>query len=287
MIKVVGVKFNHTCKIYYFNPENVEYKKGEGVIVETARGVEYGKVMIEPHDVLDDEVVMPLKPIMRKATIQDEKNVEENEKKVSFAIESAQKEADKLNLEMKVVDAEFPFDNSKVIIYFTAPTRIDFRELVKSLASILHQRIDLRQIGTRDEAKILGGIAPCGRVCCCKSFLPDFKKVTIKMAKYQGLSLNPSKISGLCGRLMCCLEYESDLYKDAYFKMPKIGSEVITPDGKAIVIANNMLKLLVKTKTTLKDGTTTYNEYKLDEIKFNKQKIEEVKEEDDDKDTIE
>ena len=180
---------------------------------------------------------------------------------------------------MKIVDAEFPFDNSKVIIYFTAPSRIDFRDLVKSLATVLHHRIDLRQIGTRDEAKLLGGLAPCGRVCCCKSFLPDFKKVTIKMAKNQGLSLNPAKISGLCGRLMCCLEYENEPYAEAYKKMPKVGSEVTTPDGKATVISNNMLKMLVKTKTIMKDGSILYNEYKLSDIKFKANK--EVKEEGD------
>ena len=187
---------------------------------------------------------------------------------------------------MKITGAEFPFDNSKIIIYFTAPARIDFRDLVKSLAQALHHRIDLRQIGSRDEAKLLGGIAPCGRVCCCNSFLPDFKTVTIKMAKNQGLSLNPSKISGLCGRLMCCLEYENEPYAEAYKKMPKVGSEVQTPDGKATVISNNMLKMLVKTKTTMKDGTVTYKDYALEEIKFKNNKIkepdDEVLEEDND-----
>ena len=279
MIKVVGVKFNHTCKIYYFDPENVEYKKGEGVIVETARGIEFGSVMIEPHNVCDDEVVMPLKPILRKATIQDEKKVEENEKKVSFAIENAQREADKLNLEMKIVDAEFPFDNSKVVIYFTAPSRIDFRELVKSLASILHQRIDLRQIGTRDETKILGGIAPCGRVCCCKSFLQDFKKVSIKMAKTQGLHLNPEKISGLCGRLMCCLEYENDYYAEVYGKMPKLGAKAKTPEGEGVVVSNDMLKLTSKVKITTEGGGEVYKDFPVDKLEFKKVKLEETNEE--------
>ena len=188
---------------------------------------------------------------------------------------------EKAGLDMKIVDAEYPFDNSKIVIYFTAPNRIDFRELVKSLATVLKQRIDLRQIGTRDETKMLGGIAPCGRVCCCKSFLPDFKKVTIKMAKNQGLSLNPAKISGLCGRLMCCLEYENEPYAEAFKKMPKVGSEVTTPDGKAIVISNNMLKMLVKTKTTMKDGSTIYGEYKLEDIKFKKSKEQEVESDND------
>ncbi len=279
MVKIIGVKFNHSCKIYYFDPKDMEFKKGEGVIVETVRGTEYGKVVIENKEVPDDTIVQPLKPVSKKASKKDEEKIEENEKKIPWVVEVAQKEVEKCGLDMKIVDAEFPFDNSKVIIYFTAPSRIDFRDLVKSLATVLHHRIDLRQIGTRDEAKLLGGLAPCGRVCCCKSFLPDFKKVTIKMAKNQGLSLNPAKISGLCGRLMCCLEYENEPYAEAYKKMPKIGSEVTTPDGKATVISNNMLKMLVKTKTIMKDGSLLYNEYKLSDIKFKANK--EVKDEDD------
>lgn len=278
MVKIVGVKFKNSCKVYYFNPNNEVFNVGEGVIVETARGLEYGEVAIKTTEVEDEKVTQELKPVIRRATDKDLLKIKENEEKIPKVIEIAQQEILKSGLEMKIVSAEYPFDNSKVIIYFTAPTRIDFRELVKSLASVLKQRIDLRQIGTRDETKILGGIAPCGRVCCCKSFLPDFKKVTIKMAKYQGLSLNPAKISGLCGRLMCCLEYENEPYEEAYKKMPKIGSEVVTPDGKAIVISNNMLKMLVKTKCVLKDGTMMYKEYKLDEIKFNKSHKEEIEE---------
>ena len=281
MVKIIGVKFNHTCKIYYFDPKDMVFNKGDGVIVETARGVEYGKVVIEVSEVDESSIVSPLKPVLRKATKKDEDIVKEHESKVSWIIDVAVKEIEKAGLDMKIVDAEYPFDNSKIIIYFTAPNRIDFRELVKSLATVLKQRIDLRQIGTRDETKILGGIAPCGRVCCCKSFLPDFKKVTIKMAKNQGLSLNPAKISGLCGRLMCCLEYENEPYAEAYKKMPKVGSEVTTPDGKATVISNNMLKMLVKTKTTMKDGSTIYGEYKLDDIKFKKAKEQEVEEDND------
>ncbi len=276
MVKIVGVKFKNSCKVYYFNPNDEVFEVGEGVIVETARGLEYGEVAIKTTEVDNEKVTQELKPVVRRARDKDIINMLENEKKIPRVIELAQQEIAKSGLEMKIVSAEIPFDNSKVIIYFTAPTRIDFRDLVKSLASVLKQRIDLRQIGTRDETKILGGIAPCGRVCCCKSFLPDFKKVTIKMAKNQGLSLNPAKISGLCGRLMCCLEYENEPYAEAYKKMPKIGSEVTTPDGKATVISNNMLKMLVKTKSVLKDGTMTYKEYKLEEIKFNKPIKEEV-----------
>ncbi len=270
MVKIIGVKFNHTCKIYYFDPKDMIFSKGDGVIVETARGIEFGRVMVEVSEVEESEIVSPLKPVIRKATKKDEEIVKEHESKVPYIIDVAVKEVEKCGLDMKIVDAEYPFDNSKIIIYFTAPNRIDFRDLVKALATVLKQRIDLRQIGTRDETKLLGGIAPCGRVCCCKSFLPDFKKVTIKMAKNQGLSLNPAKISGLCGRLMCCLEYENEPYAEAYKKMPKIGSEVETPDGKATVISNNMLKMLVKTKMVMKDGSLLYNEYKLEDVKFKK-----------------
>lgn len=280
MVKIVGVKFNHSCKVYYFDPKNEDYAEGEGVIVDTARGTEYGVVVVAPKNVEDSEIVSPLKPITRRATKKDTQRMEENEKKIPSIIETAKKEVLKCGLDMKITGAEFPFDNSKIIIYFTAPARIDFRDLVKSLATSLHHRIDLHQIGSRDEAKLLGGIAPCGRVCCCNSFLPDFKTVTIKMAKNQGLSLNPSKISGLCGRLMCCLEYENEPYAEAYKKMPKVGSEVQTPDGKATVISNNMLKMLVKTKTQANDGTITYKDYKLEEIKFKNNKIKEEEEED-------
>lgn len=285
MVTIVGVKFNHSCKVYYFDPKGEDYKEGEGVIVDTARGTEYGVIAVANKQVEESEVFQPLKPITRRASKKDAQKVEENEKKLPKILETARLEVEKSGLEMKITGAEIPFDGSKIIIYFTAPARIDFRDLVKTLASSLHHRIDLHQIGSRDEAKLLGGIAPCGRVCCCNSFLPDFKTVTIKMAKNQGLSLNPSKISGLCGRLMCCLEYENEHYADAYKKMPKIGSEVTTPDGKATVISNNMLKMLVKTKTVLKDGSVTYKDYNLDEIKFKNNKIQ--KEEDDIEETLE
>ena len=275
MVKIVGVKFNNSCKVYYFDPKGENYKEGEGVIVDTARGTEYGIVAVANKEVNESEIVAPLKPITKRASKKDVQRMEENQKKIPSIIEIAKKEVEKCGLDMKITGAEFPFDNSKIVIYFTAPARIDFRDLVKSLATALHHRIDLRQIGSRDEAKLLGGIAPCGRVCCCNSFLPDFKTVTIKMAKNQGLSLNPSKISGLCGRLMCCLEYENEPYAEAYKKMPKIGLEVTTPDGKATVISNNMLKMLVKTKTVMKDGTIIYKDYNLDEIKFKNNKIKE------------
>ncbi len=272
MAKIVGVKFNHTCKLYYFDPKDIEFVKGDGVIVETAMGTEYGVVAIANREVGDDKVVQPLKPVIRKATEKDRQKTLDNEKRVPEIIATATREVEKLKLDMRVIDAEGPFDNSKIVIYFSAPGRVDFRDLVKALSGALHNRIDLHQVGTRDETKILGGIAPCGRVCCCKAFLPDFKKVTIKMAKNQGLSLNPAKISGLCGRLMCCLEYENEPYSEAYKKMPKVGSEVTTPDGKSTVISNNMLKMTVKTRAAQKDGTLVYKDYDLKDVKFNKQK---------------
>ncbi len=279
MAKVVGIKFKHTGKIYYFDPGEENYEKGSGVIVETARGVEYGKVVMEPKEEADDKIVQPLKPITRRATAEDEAKVKRNEDKVPAAMRIAAEKIEARGLKMKLIDAEFTFDNSKIIFYFTAAGRIDFRELVRDLATAFHIRIELRQVGIRDEARILGGIAPCGRVCCCASCLPDFRKVTIKMAKTQGLSLNPTKISGLCGRLMCCLEYENAHYSETFRLMPKIGSEVQTPEGKAIVISNNMLKLLVKVKMETSDGSLVYKDFKLSDVKVKKaNKLEDVEE---------
>lgn len=279
MFKIVGVTFPNSCKTYFFDPKGLTFNMGDGVIVETSKGMEFGTVTKEVQDVEDSEVVQPLKPVIRKATQKDIDKINSFKSKKTSIIESAEKEVEKHGLDMKIVDVEGSFDGSKLTIYYTSPNRIDFRELVKSLAATLKQRIDLRQIGSRDEVKMIGGIAPCGRVCCCKAFLPEFKKVTIKMAKNQGLSLNPAKISGLCGRLMCCLEYENEPYAEAYKKMPKVGSEVTTPDGKATVISNNMLKMLVKTKAVLKDGSLIYNEYPLDKVTFKAKN--EVKEDDD------
>ena len=277
MAKIVGIKFKHTGKVYYFDPADVFYKKGSGVIVETARGVEFGTVVIEPKDVPESEVVQPLKPIARMATKEDAAKVQRNEDKVPSALKLANEKIEARGLKMKLIDAEFTFDNSKVIFYFTAAGRIDFRELVRDLASAFHIRIELRQVGIRDETRILGGIAPCGRVCCCASCMPDFRKVTIKMAKTQGLSLNPTKISGLCGRLMCCLEYENAHYSETFKLMPKIGSEVITPEGKATVISNNMLKLIVKVKIENGDGSLIFKDFKLCDVKVKKtNKIEDV-----------
>ena len=278
MAKIVGIKFKRTAKSYYFDPMGQEYKRGAIMIVETARGVEYGKVVVETKDVPDAEVVQPLKPVIRLATSDDLKKIKKDEERAIVAIKTANEKVAARGVKMKVIDAEYTFDNGKLVFYFTAANRVDFRDLVKDLASAFHSRIELRQVGTRDEARLLGGIAPCGREVCCASCLPDFRKVTIKMAKTQGLSLNPAKISGLCGRLMCCLEYENDYYSETYKKMPKIGSEVDTPDGKAIVVSNNMITLKITTKKPTGDGGFTYKDYALAEIKVKKaNKLEDIK----------
>ena len=277
MAEVVGIKFKNSGKVYYFAPCKMKFKKGEGAIVETARGVEYGKVVAEPKDVSEEKIVQPLKPILRRATPEDEARVARNEEKIPAAMKLAAEKIAQRGLKMKLIDAEYSFEGGKVVFYFTAAGRIDFRDLVKDLASAFHLRIELRQVGIRDETRILGGIAPCGRVCCCASCMPDFRKVTIKMAKTQGLSLNPAKISGLCGRLMCCLEYENEHYSETFKRMPKVGSEVVTPDGKATVVSNNMLKLIVKVKTANADGSFAYKDYPLDAIKVKKaNKIEDA-----------
>lgn len=281
MAKIVGIKFKRTAKSYYFDPKGQEYKRGAIMIVETARGLEYGKVVVETKDVPDSEVVQPLKPVIRLATSEDLKKIKKDEERAVSAIKTANEKVAARGIKMKIIDAEYTFDNGKLVFYFTAANRVDFRDLVKDLASAFHSRIELRQVGTRDETRLLGGIAPCGREVCCASCLPDFRKVTIKMAKTQGLSLNPAKISGLCGRLMCCLEYENEYYSETYKKMPKVGSEVDTPDGKAIVVSNNMITLKVTTKKPTGDGGFTYKEYALAEIKVKKaNKLEDIKDDD-------
>lgn len=267
MATIVGVRFKPVGKIYYFSPQGEELKAGDGVIVETARGVEYGKVVIEPKEMDDEKIVQPLKPIIRKATAEDEAQLKRNIEKKGEAMKIAREKIEKHGLPMKLIDCEYTFDNNKVIFYFMADGRVDFRELVRDLASVFRKRIELRQIGIRDQSKMIGGLAPCGKQCCCAQYLTEFKHVSIKMAKIQLLSLNPSKISGLCGRLMCCLEFENDYYNEAFKKMPKIGSEVITPDGKGIVISNNLLKLETRVKIELPDGTPDFKDYKLEQIK--------------------
>lgn len=280
MAKVLGVKFKNTAKIYYFAPQEGvdDYKEKSGVIVETAKGLEYGTVVFGVKEVDDKEIVHPLKPVIRKATEKDERTIKENEKKIPDAMEFANQKIQELKLNMKLIGCEYAFDGKKLAFFFTSDNRVDFRELVKILAAKFHVRIELRQVGIRDETKILGGIAPCGRECCCSKSLTDFCKVTIKMAKNQGLHLNPGKISGLCGRLMCCLEYENDYYAEVYKKMPKVGGTVGTPEGDGVVISNDMLKLISKVKITKGDGSEVYKDFPVDRLKFKKAKPEEDEE---------
>ncbi len=248
MAEVIGVRFKNTGKIYYFDPGKERMRKGEMAIVETARGTECGEVAMENREINDASIVQPLRRLIRRATREDIQRVAENRKKERSAFKACEKRIASRGLEMKLVDVEYTFDNSKILFYFTADGRVDFRELVKDLAGMFHTRIELRQIGVRDEAKMLGGMGICGRPFCCGSFLGGFQPVSIKMAKEQGLSLNPVKISGTCGRLMCCLKYEQEAYQDLLRTTPKTGALVSTPDGKGVVIDTNLLtrKLTVR-----------------------------------------
>lgn len=270
MPNIVGVQFKDMGKVYYFAPNNIEFAVGDGVIVETARGVEYGKITIANKDIDNSKIVGSLKPVVRKATEADEKTNKTNNDKKAQAMKDAQEKIKKHNLDMKLVDVEFAFDGSKVIFYFTSEGRVDFRDLVKDLASVFHNRIELRQIGIRDECKLKGGLGPCGRACCCNSCLEDFERVSIKMAKNQGLSLNPTKISGLCGRLMCCLKFEDEYYAETIKIMPRVGAEINTPDGKGIVESNDILKQRVKLKVQLKSGDIEAREFHVSELSIGK-----------------
>ncbi len=241
MISVIGVRFKDVGKIYYFDPDGSELRVGDNVIVETSRGVECGRVAMANKEITDDKISKPLKKIIRKATSDDMKIVKENRKKEVEAFRICEEKIAKHNLQMKLVDVEYTFDNNKILFYFTADGRVDFRELVKDLAYVFRTRIELRQIGVRDEAKMLGGLGICGRPFCCNTFLGEFQPVSIKMAKEQGMSLNPVKISGTCGRLMCCLKYEQDVYTSLLKTTPKIGAIVETPDGNGNVIDLNLI----------------------------------------------
>ena len=267
MAIVVGIKFKTNQKVYYFDPKDVELKEGDGVVLETARGVEYGKVVQGIEEVSDEEIVAPLKPIIRKATKKDEEQNENNLKERDRLIKETVQKVNNHNLPMKIVDAEYTFDRAKIIIYFTAESRIDFRELVRDLAGLFHNRIELRQIYEREDIKLRGALAQCGRPCCCTTFLQDYEKVSMKMAKYQGLSLNPTKINGCCGKLMCCLRYENAYYQDMSKKMPKEHSTVITPDGEATVMENDALRQEVKVKIETEEGAYTIKRYPLADIK--------------------
>ena len=269
MIKVIGVRFRKAGKVYYFDPLDFEIKQGSNVIVETARGVEYGFVVMAPKEVEDDKVIQPLKPVIRPATPEDDEIERKNKEKEKDAFKICLEKIRKHNLEMKLIDCEYTFDNNKVLFYFTADGRIDFRELVKDLAAVFKTRIELRQIGVRDETKILGGVGVCGRALCCHSYLTDFVPVSIKMAKEQNLSLNPSKISGVCGRLMCCLKNEEEAYEELNSKLPNVGDYVTTKDGfKGEVQSTSVLKQLVKVVITLENDEKEVREYKAEDLSF-------------------
>ena len=284
MAEVVGVKFKNTAKIYYFSPIKgvKDYPEKAGVIVETAKGLEYGTVVFGLQSVEDEKVTHELKPIIRLATEEDEARVRENSEKIPEAMEKAREKIAELNLDMKLIGAEYSFDGKKLTFFFSAEERVDFRELVKNLAAQFRLRIELRQIGIRDETKILGGIAPCGRTCCCAGAMNDFAKVSIKMAKNQGLHLNPSKISGLCGRLMCCLEYENDYYEKACKLVPRVGGTVGTPDGDGTVVSNDMLKMITKVKIAKPDGSEVYKDFAVSDLKFQRKNCAECGKKDDD-----
>ncbi len=284
MAEVIGVRFKNTGKVYYFDPGQERLEKGDMAIVETARGVECGEVAMGNREISDESIVQPLRQMVRKATREDIQRVMENRKKEKSAFKACERRIASRGLEMKLVDVEYTFDNSKILFYFTADGRVDFRELVKDLAGMFHTRIELRQIGVRDEAKMLGGMGICGRPFCCGSFLGGFQPVSIKMAKEQGLSLNPVKISGTCGRLMCCLKYEQEAYQELLRTTPKVNALVSTPDGKGVVIDTNLLtrKLTVRLD---KDPDAAPKVFHADQVKVlrdgrvkvDKKEIEELK----------
>ncbi|MBR5598072.1 MAG: stage 0 sporulation family protein [Lachnospiraceae bacterium] len=268
MIKVIGVRFRTAGKIYFFDPLQFEVKRGDHVIVETARGVEYGTVVCNPKEVEEDQVIQPLKPVLRVATSKDDEQEISNKEKEREAFKICLEKIKKHELDMKLIDAEYTFDNNKVLFYFTADGRIDFRELVKDLAAVFKTRIELRQIGVRDETKILGGIGGCGRPLCCHTHLSEFVPVSIKMAKEQNLSLNPTKISGVCGRLMCCLKHEEETYEDLNKSLPNVGDFVNCIDGvKGEVHSVNVLRQLVKVIVEVNDEKEI-REYRADQLRF-------------------
>ena len=270
MVRVIGVRFRTAGKIYYFDPGKLDIRKNDHVIVETARGIEYGTVVCDPREEEDDKIVQPLKAVLRVATQKDDEQEATNKQKEKEAFKICLEKIRKHNLQMKLIDAEYTFDNNKVLFYFRADGRIDFRELVKDLASVFKTRIELRQIGVRDETKILGGIGICGRPLCCHTYLSEFAPVSIKMAKEQNLSLNPTKISGVCGRLMCCLKNEEDIYEELNRRLPNVGDFVTTEDGlKGEVHSVNVLRQLVKVIVDV-DDEKEIQEYKVEQLRIKK-----------------
>ena len=285
MAEVIGVRFKEVGKVYYFDPDNKKLRIGDTVIVETSRGIECGKVAIANKEVTDEEIVHPLKKLIRKATKEDMRRLEDNHRKEKEALKICEQKVAEHKLEMKLVDVEYTFDNSKILFYFTADGRVDFRALVKDLASVFRTRIELRQIGVRDESKMLGGLGVCGRPFCCSSFLGEFHPVSIKMAKEKGLSLSPTKISGTCGRLMCCLKYEQDAYTDLLKHTPKVGAIVKTPYGRGLVVETNLLTRVLKVKMDNTPDDAAPQTFKVKEvkvikdgyIKLNKKEMAELK----------
>lgn len=283
MAEIIGVKFKSVGKIYYFSPNGLDVALGDKVIVETARGIECGEVAMGLKEISDEEISSPLKSVIRKATAQDFETIEQNEKKEKEAFIICQEKIAKHGLKMNLIDVECTFDNNKLLFYFTADNRVDFRELVKDLAGVFRTRIELRQIGVRDEAKLLGGLGICGRPFCCKTFLGDFQPVSIKMAKEQSLSLNPTKISGTCGRLMCCLKYEQDCYEELLKVTPKVGALVKTPDGNGVVEDVNLLTGKLRVKNNDTEAVNTFHKddvtvLKDSRISVNKDEIKALKE---------
>lgn len=269
MVNVIGVRFRKAGKIYYFDPADIDIENGDNVIVETARGIEYGKVVLGRRNIEDDKIIQPLKSVIRRATPEDDEIERKNKEKEKEAFNICLEKIKKHGLEMKLIDSEYTFDNNKVLFYFTADGRIDFRELVKDLASVFKTRIELRQIGVRDETKIVGGIGICGRTLCCNTHLSEFAPVSIKMAKEQNLSLNPTKISGVCGRLMCCLKNEQEAYEVLNAKLPDVGDYVTTIDKlKGEVQSVSVLKQLVKIIVTLENDEKEIREYKVEDLNF-------------------
>ncbi|MBR1560264.1 MAG: stage 0 sporulation family protein, partial [Clostridia bacterium] len=267
MATVIGVRFKKAGKVYYFDPSGIWPRPGDGVIVETTRGVEYGEVVTGSRTVNDAQLVSPLRKVVRIATPEDIERAETNERREKEAFAVCQEKIARHKLDMKLVSVEFTFDNSKIIFYFTANGRVDFRELVKDLASVFKTRIELRQIGVRDEAKMLGGLGSCGRPICCGAFLGDFQPVSIKMAKEQNLSLNPTKISGQCGRLMCCLKFEQDNYDAVLKRVPRVGKDIVTPDGVGVITDINVIKETIRVRIRQDDDSFDVREYPIDEVR--------------------
>ncbi|NLM48958.1 MAG: stage 0 sporulation family protein [Epulopiscium sp.] len=290
MANVIGVRFRRAGKIYYFDPDGLDIKVGDHVIVETIRGIEYGTVVITNREISEEELVAPLKKVIRIATPEDDEKEKENRVKEVEAFDICKQKIKEHGLEMKLIDVEFTFDN-KIMFYFTAEGRIDFRELVKDLAAIFKTRIELRQIGVRDETKMMGSLGICGRPLCCSSFLCEFQPVSIKMAKDQNLSLNPTKISGVCGRLMCCLKFEEETYREINDRLPDVGQEVMTPDGKGTVLDINVLRELIKVAINKGEDVTEVIVYPANLVTFDpalkKNKTEDILDEMDELDEVE